>query len=143
MSAKKYIMVLSVVGLCLWGGATRADETALFTTSIPPDALIILDLSGSMDNNPAGSSNTWGNSSCNGTFYSSTGSGHDTRCSKLDIAKRAIFAILDDNGDGTINSTDETSLGVRVGYMRYYNGDDTSGDYSSGNNNLSKALGTH
>lgn len=143
MSAKKYIMVLSVVGLCLWGGATRADETALFTTSIPPDALIILDLSGSMDNNPAGSSNTWGNSSCNGTFYSSTGSGHDTRCSKLDIAKRAIFAILDDNGDGTINSTDETSLGVRVGYMRYYNGDDTSGDYSSGNNKLSKALGTH
>ena len=142
MSAKSCIMVLLVIGLCLWGGASRADETALFTTSIPPDALIILDLSGSMDYNPAGGDDTWGNSSCNGTFYSSSGSGHTTKCSRLDIAKRAIFDILDDNGDGTINSTDETSLGVRIGYMRYYNGDDTGGDYSSGNNKLTKALGT-
>ena len=142
MSAKIRITALILVGLCLWGGTSRADETALFTTSTAPDALIVLDLSGSMDWNPAGGSNTWGNSACNGTFYSSSGTGHTTKCSRLDIAKRAIFDILDDNGNGTINSTDETSLGVRIGYMRYYNGNDTAGDYSSGYNKLTKALGT-
>ena len=45
---------------------------------------------------------------------------------------------LDDNGDGTINSQDEQSLNVRIGYMRFYNctGDDTGGSYSSGCNSL-------
>jgi hypothetical protein len=145
MSAKIRIITMLLVGLCFWGGTSRADETALFTTSVAPDAMIVLDLSGSMDFNPTGdtdTSKTWGNASCNGTFYTSSGTGHTTKCSKLDIAKRAIFDILDDNGDLTIDSTDETSLGVRIGYMRFYNGDDQAGDYLSGANKLSKAIGT-
>jgi len=145
MSAKIRIITMLLVGLCFWGGTSRADETALFTTSVAPDAMIVLDLSGSMDFNPTGDTDTskiWGNASCNGTFYTSSGTGHTTKCSKLDIAKRAIFDILDDNGDLTIDSTDETSLGVRIGYMRFYNGDDQAGDYLSGANKLSKAIGT-
>ena len=125
------------------GAATPpAGEEALFTTSTAPDALILLDLSGSMDWNPAGGDHIWGNSSCSGTFYSSSDTGHDTRCSRLAIAKRAIFDILDDNDDNTINGTDETSLGVRIGYMRYYNcsSNDTGGDYSSGCNKLIRAI---
>ncbi|TRZ75638.1 MAG: hypothetical protein D4R93_04625, partial [Deltaproteobacteria bacterium] len=112
-----------------------AGEEALFTNSTQPDALIVLDLSGSMDWNPAGGNDVYGNSACSGTtFYSSSGSGHTTNCSRLNIAKRSIFSLLDDNNDGTINSTDETSLGVRVGYMRFYNcsADDTGNDYTSG-----------
>lgn len=111
-----------------------SDETALFTNSTSPDALIVLDLSGSMDWNPAGGTNIYGNSSCNGTFYSSSRTGYTTDCSRLAIAKRSIFNILDDNGDGTINSQDEGSLGVRVGFMQFYNcnSDDTSDDYTSG-----------
>jgi Tfp pilus tip-associated adhesin PilY1 len=121
-----------------------AGEEALFTTSTAPDALILLDLSGSMDWNPAGGDNTWGNSSCSGTFYSSSGTGHNTKCSRLAIAKRAIFDILDDNDDNTINGTDETSLGVRIGYMRYYNcgSDDTGASYSGGCNSLIRAIGS-
>lgn len=145
MSVKKIIITALIISLCFTTVTSRADETdeaALFTSSLAPDALIILDLSGSMDYNPAGGSNTWGNSSCSGTFYSSSGWGHSTNCSKLAIAKRAIFSILDDDGNGTIKSADETSLGVRIGYMRFYNGDDQSGNYSSGNNKLSKAIGT-
>jgi hypothetical protein len=145
MSAKIRIITMLLVGLCFWGGTSRADETALFTTSVAPDAMIVLDLSGSMDFNPTGDTDTskiWGNASCSGTFYTSSGTGHTTKCSKLDIAKRAIFDILDDNGDLTIDSTDETSLGVRIGYMRFYNGDDQAGDYLSGANKLSKAIGT-
>jgi hypothetical protein len=67
-----------------------------------------------------------------------------TNCSRLNIAKRAIFNILDDNGDTVINTIDEGSLGVRLGYMRYYdcNGDDTGNSYSSGCNSLVKAIGS-
>lgn len=130
-------------GILLSAVAAVADETALFTTSTSPDALIVLDLSGSMDWNPAGGSNIYGDSSCAGTFYSSSGTGHTTNCSRLAIAKRAIFDILDDNDSGAVDSQDEGSLGVRVGYMRFYNcgSDDTGGSYSSGCNSLIKEIG--
>ena len=113
-------------------------EEALFTTSTAPDALFLMDLSGSMDWNPAGGSNIWGNSSCSGTFYSSSGTGHNVNCSRLAIAKRSVFNVLDDNNNGTINSSDEGSLGVRIGFMRYYDcsSDDTGGSYTSGCNQI-------
>lgn len=115
----------------------HADETALFTT-IKPDALIILDLSGSMDWNPAGGDDIWSNASCSGPFFSSSGDGHSTRCSRLAIAKRAIFDILDDNDDSAVNSSDESSLSIRIGYMRFHDGNDTSGDYATGNIRLGR-----
>ncbi len=73
-----------------------------------------------------------------------TSGGCTKKCSRIDIAKRSIFNILDDNGDGTINTTDEGSLGVRLGYMRFYNcnSDESSEDYTSGCNKLIKAIGT-
>ncbi len=293
MSAKIRIMVALLAGLCLWGGTSRADETALFTTSTAPDALIMLDLSGSMAWNPTGDDLTYGSTdscyadsaSCSGTGcsggfcgssksavtyyaaaacstpdttncvgsncsngycstskgattvyaasacstpdtancrgtgcgrtdgfcnspvgsstyyahascstpdtsncrYSETwsdcrdgfcGSSHSSsrrsctvacttagcttpcataacsttctsggctkNCSRLAIAKRSIFNILDDNNDNTINSADETSLGVRLGYMRFYNcsGDDTGNSYTSGCNSLIKTIGS-
>ena len=71
-----------------------------------------------------------------------TSGGCTKNCSRLAIAKRSIFNILDDNNDNVINSTDETSLGVRLGYMRFYNcsDDDTGGSYTSGCNTLVKAI---
>jgi Tfp pilus tip-associated adhesin PilY1 len=74
----------------------------------------------------------------------SSGVGCTKACSRLAIAKRSVFNILDDNADGVINTVDEGSLGVRLGYMRYYNcqSDDTGADYSSGCNSLIKSLGT-
>jgi len=156
----------------VWATQPEAGEEALFTNTNSPDALILLDLSGSMNWNPAGgalcvpSSSScggsgvghiatnpdgscpsgyklctgsftypiYGNSSCSGPFYTSSRTGYSTDCSRLAIAKRAIFNLLDDNGDGTINSADEGSLNVRLGYMRFYNcsSDDTGGSYTSG-----------
>jgi len=295
MSAKNRIMVALLAGLCLFGGTSRADETALFTTSTAPDALISLDLSGSMAWNPAGDDLTYGatescasdTSNCSGTgcsggfcgssksattyyantscsvadstnctgtncangfctsakvatpFYAAsacgtanttncrgsscgrtdgfcnspvssstyyahsscstpdtyncrysetwtdcangfcasshysswsgrsctvactttgcttpcttsscsvpcTSGGCTKNCSRLSIAKRSIFNILDDNNDGTINTADETSLGVRLGYMRFYNcsDDDTGNSYTSGCNSLIKTIGS-
>ena len=64
----------------------------------------------------------YSDSSCSaaGAYYKSSGSGR-VDCSRIAIAKRAIFALLDSNNDGQITIDDETSLGVRVGYMRFYN----------------------
>lgn len=138
---KRRITCISFLIVLIFSSSVHADETALFT-SVAPDALIVLDLSGSMDWNPAGGDNIWGNSSCSGTFYSWSGTGHDTNCSRIAIAKRAIFDILDDNGSGTINSQDETSLNIRFGYMRFTGGNDTGGDYSSGNNRLIWGIGS-
>jgi Tfp pilus tip-associated adhesin PilY1 len=136
-------LLISIIFVVLFAAVGAAvtppdGEEALFTTSTSPDALIVLDLSGSMAWNPAGGSNIWGSSTCSGTFYSSSGTGHNVNCSRLAIAKRAMFNVLDDNNDGTINSSDEGSLGVRIGYMRYYDcsSDDTGGSYTSGCNQI-------
>lgn len=141
-SLKALVFINISVLLCLFAftgkavaTAPVAGEEALFTNSTQPDALIVLDLSGSMEWNPAGGDDVYGNSSCSGTtFYSYSGTGHTTNCSRLNIAKRSIFDLFDDNDDNTINSADETSLGVRVGYMRFYDcsSNDTGNDYTSG-----------
>jgi hypothetical protein len=180
-SKKKYFFfALILAGLFLSSIAhSQEDETPLFT-SVAPDALIVLDLSGSMRWTPAGErmytastnscdSNTapfyadsapshnkacdidpyaangvprYSDDSCSGPYYRTSGSGHTVNCSRLAIAKRAIFDMLDDNNDGTINSSDEQNLNIRFGYMRFYNcsGDDTGGNYGSGCNTLVKAI---
>ncbi|MGA2780383.1 MAG: PilC/PilY family type IV pilus protein [Smithella sp.] len=61
-----------------------------------------------------------------------------TNCSKLAIAKRALFSILDDDKSGTIDALDAVSMGIRIGFMRFKDindgnsGNDTAGNYSSG-----------
>ncbi|MDQ5987672.1 MAG: hypothetical protein CSYNP_03417 [Syntrophus sp. SKADARSKE-3] len=144
-----FILLTCFLPGSLYATAPVTGESALFTSSTQPDALILLDLSGSMAWNPAGGTRIYGTpscaadtSACSGSTYNCSGgfcddygkSGCSTNCSRLAIAKRALFNILDDNGDGTINSADETSLSVNMGYMRFYNcdADDTSDDYTSG-----------
>ena len=169
-----FLVGLLILGLCLFAQPVSAaqapeGEEALFTTSMSPDALIVLDLSGSMLWTPVGldmyavstascgsdvayySDNTsphnklcranpynsgaiwgvydmntprWSNAACSGPFYFSSTTGYTTDCRRVMIARRAFFDILDDNDDNTINSADEGSLGVRVGYMRFTDGED-------------------
>jgi hypothetical protein len=178
-----FLIGFLLLGLCLFAQSVSATqppvgEEALFTTSTSPDALIVLDLSGSMLWTPAGATmyissasscegsgvahyttsgtghtkdctiDPYGtvprfadDASCAGPFYTSS-TGHPYNCRRVTIARRALFDILDDNDDNTINSADEGSLGVRVGYMRFTDGNDTGGDYSSGNNRMIRALGS-
>jgi type IV pilus assembly protein PilY1 len=157
----------------------HADDTVLFTANVAPDALIMLDLSGSMGQNPGGEYNyqssyvaneddpctdaatwgtsgaghtyrcaavegqIWGDSACNGPFYTSSGGSHSADCSKLAIAKRAIFDLLDDNNDGQLKRGDEESLNVRFGYMRFIQCtvEDPTVDYNSGCNTLRRGFG--
>lgn len=112
-------------------------------------------------NKPKSMSTWWGTRSCEYACTTSacgtactTGSCSNTctsggscqqDCSRLAITKRSVRNILDDNADGNINTTDEGSLGVRFGYMRFYNcqNDDTGNSYSSGCNSLVKAINTN
>jgi len=105
---------------------SRADETGLFT-SIAPDAMIVLDLSGSMKWNPPGDHNVYNypikeysNPACEGPFYNDQSvPGYTTYCSRFEIARKTLFSILDDNKSGVIGSQDETSLNIRIGLGKF------------------------
>jgi len=167
------------------------DEQDTFA-DVSPDALIVLDLSGSMLWTPAGLNmytlpascgNTshpyygmptggsdqlcraypysdwynpavydmytpyWSTASCSGPFYFSArdvdGVAYRTDCRRQSIAKRALFAMLDDNSDNKVDKYDAEALGIRIGYMRFRGGNDTDGSYSSGNNQLITAISTN
>jgi hypothetical protein len=68
----KFFLPLIVFSLILTSGVCFGDERDIFLISVNPDALILLDLSGSMNWDPAG-------------YYCYT-----TGCSKLEMAKSAI-----------------------------------------------------
>ena len=172
----KILFLVIILGGLIFNSPSYAqteppDESVLFT-SVAPDALIVLDLSGSMlwappgermyihnanqcDNDntafyafsdsthdkacdivdPYGTVPKYGDAACVGPFYR-TQSGR-TDCSRLAIAKRALFDILDDNDSNTITSTDEQTLNIRFGYMRFYKcSSDEPESYGSGCNSL-------
>ena len=103
-----FVLITAVIFIRI--NRPQADDTDLFITQIPPDALIILDKSGSMNWNPAGNPASYPNR-------------------RIDIARSVIFELLDDNEDGNITSLDEQSLNIRLGYMRFWdssNNDDNN-----------------
>jgi Tfp pilus tip-associated adhesin PilY1 len=103
----------------------QADDTELFTTYIPSDALIFLDKSGSMNLDPAGNPSA---------IYPNR---------RIDIARELIFDLLDDNDDLRIDSIDEQRLNIRMGYMRFWdssNNDD--GDPWKGSIKVLSGIGT-
>ena len=154
---RKILWALILCHLLFIPGVCSADESDVFSYAVDPDALILLDLSGSMNwtaagefmytdsashctsteaqfySNPVtgytaqcdidpygGSVPKYSNATCSDPFYINSTSAHSTDCSRLAIAQRGIFALLDVNHDGVINSKDETSLRTRIGYMRFY-----------------------
>ena len=131
------------------------DEQATFI-SVAPDALMLLDLSGSMAWNPQGGDKIWGlNTSCapdatsacsgdgcSGGYCSEAKTSCDVNCSRLAIAKRALYGILNDDNNSQIDSQDSNSLGVRLGYMRFKDGNDTSANYAKGNILLIRGIGS-
>ena len=135
MFKKIYLMIILSVLLCS-AGVHAADED-LWTITNPPDVLIVLDLSGSMTRNPPGNNTyIYGSESCspdtvNCVHASYCRNGYCDRqrpncnynCSRIAIAKRAVFSILNDHNDdglNQINDADVTSLGVRIGLMKFY-----------------------
>jgi len=101
-------------------------EEGLFT-AVAPDAMIVLDLSGSMKWNPPGDHDSWNgalnlysNATCSGPFYDNPSrTGYTTLCSRYEIARKTLFTVLDDNRDGTINAADESSMNIRFGLGKF------------------------
>ena len=128
-----WICAIAISALLIPGGPALADdplsEEGLFT-AVAPDAMIVLDLSGSMKWNPPGDHDSWNNPTrqysnptCSGPFYDDQSvPGYTTYCSRFEIARKTLFNILDDNRDGTINSDDETSMNIRIGMGKFQGG---------------------
>jgi type IV pilus assembly protein PilY1 len=93
-------VLTTLVSICLI--QSHADDTELFISQVPPDALILLDMSGSMNYSPAGP-----------PYVSPPNR-------RIDIAREVLKDLLDDDDDGKIDSKDEKSLNIRLGYMRYW-----------------------
>ncbi len=125
-----WLCAIAMIAMLITGGPARADdplsEEGLFT-AVAPDAMIVLDLSGSMKWNPPGDHDAWNsptrqysNPACSGPFYDDQSvPGYTTYCSRFEIARKTLFTILDDNRDGTINTDDETSMNIRFGLGKF------------------------
>jgi hypothetical protein len=85
----------------------------------------------------------WSNRGCSGPFYKAqqtiNGVDYKTNCRRIAIAKRAIFKLLDANGDGKLynydtqhlsksENADYNSLCLRTGLMRFFQCQDTSAE---------------
>ena len=147
---------------------TGYDESDTFSP-VAPDALILLDLSGSMNWNPAGAPFPYGSSTactpdtvncvtgastinCQNGYCVSSKSGCTVDCSRVAIAKSAIFDLLNADNEGAsankIDAADMNKLNVRIGYMRFRatsstsDGNDTGYDYTKGNIQLITGIGS-
>jgi len=125
-----WLCTIAVFAMLFSTGPAWADddntEEGLFT-AVAPDAMIVLDLSGSMKWNPPGDHDSWNNATnlysnatCSGPFYDhQSHAGYTTLCSRYEIARKTLFTVLDDNRDGTINSDDESSMNIRFGLGKF------------------------
>ena len=130
MTMRIWLCSFAILAILLPMGQAWADddntEEGLFT-AVAPDAMIVLDLSGSMKWNPPGDHDSWNNptnlysnATCSGPFYSDQShSGYTTLCSRYEIARKTLFNVLDDNRDGTINADDESSMNIRFGLGKF------------------------
>jgi len=116
---KRLSLVLLVgLSIIIVAAQSNASDEDLFSASVPPDALIILDMSASMNWDIAG-----------------TSSPHAPN-RRIDIARSVIFDLLDDDNNGTVDGNDDASLNIRLGYMRFRNigaYDNDDGDPFNGN----------
>ena len=115
---KRIVLLIMITALL---GATHApalaDDTELFATQVAPDTLIILDMSRSMNFDVSGKNES---------------ASPPNR--RIDIARKVLFDLLDDNDNNVIDADDEKTLEARLGYMRFRSAtSDESGDPLSGN----------
>jgi len=92
--------IFMIVAMLIGSAQIHGDDVDLFISQVPPNALILLDMSSSMNWNPAGNPASYPNR-------------------RIDIARNVIFDLLDDDNDNKIDEKDEKSLNIRLGYMRF------------------------
>lgn len=91
-----FLIAIVFVPLCGW-----ADESDIYTANVNPHVLIILDMSSSM---------TW--------KLDGTRTNHDSE-KRITMAKNAIKAVLDADGNDEIKQDDQDALKIDFGYMKF------------------------
>ncbi|MFQ5657898.1 MAG: hypothetical protein ACE5G5_10180 [Candidatus Methylomirabilales bacterium] len=109
----------------VWGG----DTDDLFTLTLRPNVLILMDGSGSMDDTDGGKYTgsyciQWDEDVCD--QYASDLDVDGIANTRNDVALSVVLDLLDANGDGQVDSADEAALGVRLGLMYYTSGGDSN-----------------
>lgn len=103
---KLFYLLWFVIAIFIGLTQAKADDTDLFILRIPPNVLILLDMSGSMEWNVAG------------TKKSSVPYNEQ----RIKFARDALFELLNaDDSNDEIDSNDEKTLGFQIGYMRFVN----------------------
>ncbi|MCX5848938.1 MAG: PilC/PilY family type IV pilus protein [Deltaproteobacteria bacterium] len=150
------VLIINIIAVCYSTIVFAEGEGDTFYTSVSPEVLFVLDISGSMKQNPAGGSNEYGatdgncipdTSKCctslddppNNGYCSSKKSGCSRNCTKLEILKRTVFNILNADetaswGQQVVDHNDDDALNIDIGYMRFWGclWDDLSNDTYNG-----------
>ena len=80
------ILLIVALSITVFMGVSRAADEDLWTIANPPDVLIVLDLSGSMDSPPQDNAANYFvtgascDSSSDGPYYMTSGTGHTRAC---------------------------------------------------------------
>ncbi|MFQ5960974.1 MAG: hypothetical protein ACE5MG_06230, partial [Candidatus Methylomirabilales bacterium] len=117
----------------VWGG----DTDDLFTLTLRPNVLILVDGSGSMDATDGGKYTVEygvdldGNKKVDCTLVVKDECVSDLDVDGIantrnDVALSVVLDLLDANGDDQVDSADEAALGVRLGLMYYTSGGDSN-----------------
>lgn len=134
---RKALTLLIIALLMQVPGAAQADTDDLFTLSLKPNVLILMDGSGSMDDTDDdkylvqygvdfdGNGNTQCSQSGGGPECVSDLDVDGIANTRNDVALSVVLDLLDANGDGQVDSADEAALGVRLGLMYYTSGGDS------------------
>lgn len=131
------LMTLLVAALLIQTpGAVRAADEDIFTFTLKPNVLIMIDASGSMNVTDGGAHpvsygvdlDQNGNVECPGNECVADLDVDGIDDTRMDAALKVVLDLLDANGDGLVNNLDEDALSVRLGVMFWTSGGDNDND---------------
>ncbi|MFQ5803138.1 MAG: pilus assembly protein [Candidatus Methylomirabilales bacterium] len=131
---RKALTLLVVALLIQAPGVARGDTDDLIVLGLKSNVLILMDGSGSMNDADGGKYdvsygvdlNGDGNTECPGNECVSDLDVDGNDNTRNDVALKVVLDLLDANGDGLVDATDEAILGVRLGLMYYTSGGDSN-----------------
>jgi hypothetical protein len=133
---RKTLTFLVVSLLVLAPGAAQADTDDLFALSVRPNVLIMIDGSGSMDDDDGGAYsvvygvdlNGNGTIDCPGSECVADLDVDGVDSTRNDVALQVVLDLLDANKDGKVDSDDEDALVMRLGLIYYTSAGDSNDD---------------
>lgn len=120
MRIKIFVILLAALGAWTGTGLGQGcfyDDASFFTGGVWPNAMILLDRTGSMCWRPQDTTYPC----ADGTNPAVCGQNGYGNQAKIGLAVKAIFYLLDADSNGVVQDQDSLALKVRLGYGHYYN----------------------